>query len=162
MALADYIMGAPVATALPQKPSGTSQVLSSLDQITNSNSSYMENARRRGLEVAGSRGGINSSIAAGASQRAALEAAQPLLDQSLNIDQQYQSADISNWMANQDYARGMSQFYSQNQYHNLTGMLGMINQMQLQDPELYTPEVASGYLNFFQKMMGDALGRYGI
>lgn len=49
-----------------------------LNQITNQDSLYMQNAARRGLETANRRGMLNSSIASGAAQRSALEAATPL------------------------------------------------------------------------------------
>lgn len=49
-----------------------------LNQITAQDSQYMQNAARRGLETANRRGLLNSSIASGASQRSALEAATPL------------------------------------------------------------------------------------
>lgn len=49
-----------------------------LNQLINSNSDYMRNARQRGLEAAASRGLLNSSIASGASMRSALEAAAPI------------------------------------------------------------------------------------
>lgn len=67
--------------------SGTSQVMGSLESVIGSNSPYIQNARRRGLETAATRGGINSSIAAGSSERAAIEAAQPLVQQGVAIDQ---------------------------------------------------------------------------
>lgn len=42
------------------------------------NSPYMKLARQSGLDFANQRGGLNSSIAAGASQRSAIEAAMPM------------------------------------------------------------------------------------
>jgi hypothetical protein len=51
-----------------------------LNQMTAKPSEYMQNASRRGLEQAASRGMLNSSMAAGASQRAALEAAMPIAE----------------------------------------------------------------------------------
>ncbi len=49
-----------------------------LNEITNRGGLYMENAARRGLETANRRGLLNSSIASGAAERSALEAATPL------------------------------------------------------------------------------------
>lgn len=49
-----------------------------LEQLLSGDSAYMQDARRRGLEFAGSRGALNSSVAAGASQRAAIQAGAPI------------------------------------------------------------------------------------
>jgi hypothetical protein len=46
--------------------------------LLDANNPYITNARRRGTEQAGSRGNINSSMAAGAAERSAIEAASPL------------------------------------------------------------------------------------
>lgn len=56
-----------------------------LAELLDDNSSYIRNAAQRGLEVANSRGLLNSSIAAGASTRAATEAAMPILDQIMGL-----------------------------------------------------------------------------
>ena len=141
---------------LPHTTSGTSQAMASLDQVTGANSPYIANARRRGLEVAATRGGINSSIAAGSSERAALEAAMPLVQQGLAIDQQAQQVQYDNWLSQQNFGRAL---FGQ-QFTNSLGMLNQIQQYALEDPELYTPEVISGYSNFFQQNMNDILQRY--
>lgn len=62
-------------------PTGdASQIVSGhLDNILNQNNALMRNARISGLEAAASRGLQNSSIAAGAAQRAALDYAMPLV-----------------------------------------------------------------------------------
>jgi hypothetical protein len=65
-----------------------------LNQMTNGNDPYMQNARQRGLESAARRGMPNSSIAAGASQRAALEAAAPFAMQAANAYGQAQSENM--------------------------------------------------------------------
>lgn len=49
-----------------------------LNNMLSSNSTYMRNAQREGLERAAERGGLNSSIAAGLSQREAIRAAAPI------------------------------------------------------------------------------------
>jgi hypothetical protein len=49
-----------------------------LNSMLSSNSTYMNQARREGLLQAASRGGLNTSIAAGAAQREAINAAQPI------------------------------------------------------------------------------------
>lgn len=49
-----------------------------LNNMLSGNSAYMRNARREGLDRAAERGGLNSSIAAGLSQREAIRAAAPI------------------------------------------------------------------------------------
>ena len=141
---------------LPHTTSGTSQAMASLDQVTGANSPYLANAHRRGLEVAATRGGINSSIAAGSAERAALEAAAPLVQQGLAIDQQAQQVQYDNWLSEQNFGRAL---YGQ-QFTNSLDMLNQIQQYALEDPELYTPEVISGYSNFFQQNMNAIMQRY--
>lgn len=53
--------------------------------LLNQEGQYITNARRRGLETANQRGLLNSSMAAGASQRAAVEAAMPLIQQAMGL-----------------------------------------------------------------------------
>lgn len=57
---------------------------SHLNNMLNSDSAYMQNARTRGLELANKRGLLNSSIAAGNSQRSAIESASPIAMQDAN------------------------------------------------------------------------------
>ena len=148
--------GQQVGQPMPTRPSGTTQVMSSLEQVTGANSPYLANAHRRGLEVAATRGGINSSIAAGSAERAALEAAMPLVQQGLAIDQQAQQVQYDNWLSQQNFGRAL---FGQ-QFSSSLGMLNQLQQYALEDPELYTPEVISGYSNFFQQNMNDILQRY--
>jgi len=49
-----------------------------LNNMLASNSTFMREAQRRGMEAAGTRGGLNSSIAAGLSTREAIRAAAPI------------------------------------------------------------------------------------
>jgi hypothetical protein len=49
-----------------------------LNNMLSSNSTYMRNAQREGLDRAAERGGLNASIAAGLSQREAIRAAAPI------------------------------------------------------------------------------------
>lgn len=54
------------------------------NRITNllsTDNPYIQNARQRGVEYAARRGGVNTSIAAGASERAAIESALPIASQ---------------------------------------------------------------------------------
>lgn len=163
MALSDLFsntaMSSPIPVTTPTT-SGTSQVLGSLESILGSNSPYIQNARRRGMETAATRGGINSSIAAGSSERAALEAAAPLAMQGVNIDQsnlqQTREAEYANWLSGQNFGRAL---YGQ-KFGSSLDMLNTLQQAAISDPELYSPEVTSGLGNFFQQNMNDILKRY--
>jgi len=180
--------------------SGTNQVQRSIQSFLDPNSAYIRNARQRGVEMAATRGGVNSSIAGGASERAAMEAIQPFVQQAVDVDQQkyqlmaqdylaqkgysaqsaladksnamqaalaqyngglqmslaQQQANSENWLSEQNFGRAL---FGQT-FTNSMGMLNMVQQYGLDDPELYTPEVLSGYTNFFQQNMGDLLNRY--
>lgn len=186
--------------ALLNPVSGTNQLQRSIQSFLDPNSAYVRNARQRGVEMAATRGGVNSSIAAGASERAAMESIQPFVQQAVDVDQQkyklmaedylaqqgyaaqfgladknnamqaalaqyngglqmslaQQRANTENWLSEQNFGRAL---FGQT-FSNSMGMLGMIQQYGLEDPELYTPEVLSGYTNFFQQNMGDLLNRY--
>lgn len=205
---------------------GTDQVSRSLQAFLDPNSAYMRNAAQRGVEMAAARGGVNSSIASGSAQRAALEAVQPFVAQAVDVDQQkykllgqdylaekgysansqlqnqladknsslqsalaqyrgglemsmadknnafqqtrdqyqgelqmslnQQRANTDNWLSQQNFGRAL---YGQS-FSNSMGMLNQVQQYGLEDPELYTPEVMSGYTNFFQQNMNDLLSRY--
>lgn len=143
-------------TAPPVTQSGISVVRGNLESMLAPGSSYIDNARRRGAEQAATRGGINSSIAAGASERAAIEAATPLVQNAIQLDQSKQDAQTQDWLAQQNFGRNL---FTQ-KFGSSLDMLNSINQMSLMDPELYTPEVSSGMSNFFQKNMNDILGTY--
>ena len=157
MALDDYIVGATSGAPMPMNSvNGTQQTLNSLDQVLSSGSPYIENARRRGMETAAARGGINSSIAAGASERAALEAAMPLVQQGMQIDSAAQNAQYENWLSQQNFDRALVG----QAFNSSASMLQSVQQYALADPELYTPDVVSGYTNFFQDNMDQVLKRY--
>lgn len=158
MALTDYILGATSTTAPPMlsRGTGTEQAMASLDTVMNSNSPYIQNARRRGLETAAARGGINSSIAAGASERAALEAGMPLVQQGMQIDSAAQNAQYENWLSQQNFGRALVG----QAFNSTSDMLRSVQEYALADPELYTPDVVSGMSNFFDKIMNESLKRY--
>lgn len=138
----------------------TSIVQGSLESMLDPNSRYIQNARQRGLEYANTRGGINSSIAAGASERAAIEAAAPLAQQAVQIQQARESANRENWLSQQNFARALQGQFSSAKLNSSLEMLSAIQQYALEDPELYTPEVVSGLSDFFSKNQNDILSRY--
>lgn len=158
MALSDYIVGGQGGTVPPRltSQSGTQQALSSLDQVLSSGSPYLANARRRGAEQAAARGGINSSIAAGASERAALEAAAPIVESGLAMDQSRQNVQYEEWMAQNNFNRQLQGGV----FNANLSALQSIGEYALADPELYTPDVVSGYSNFFNQNFQDIWKNY--
>lgn len=158
MAIADYI----TASANPnivnplQGRDNAALVTGTLESMIGGNSDLIKNARQRGVEYANQRGGINSTIAAGAAERSAMETGMPLVNASLEMQAQQDAANLADWSSQQNFARGL---YGQ-QISNSLGMLNTVQQYALEDPELYTPEVTSGYANFFQKNMNDIMNNY--
>lgn len=141
-------------------PSGNDMVQGSLEAMLNPGSSYIRNARQRGAEYAASRGGINSSIAAGAAERSAIEAAAPLVEQAVGIDERRQQAQQRNWLESQSFNRQFMGELSLMPVKNATTMLQMVQQQALNDPALYTPDVISGYSNFFNENANNLFSRY--
>lgn len=171
MALSDYInqiqqQTQANATPMPMQTttSGAEMLGGSLEYFLNPNSQYLQNARQRGMEVAATRGGINSSIAAGASERAAIEAVAPLAQQAAGFDltreMATRNAELENWLAGQNFNRQLTQEISMLPLASSFNMLNAVQNFALQDPALYTPEVVSGYTNFFNRNMNDLLNRY--
>lgn len=157
--------GVPQATAVSGYNPGTLRpstglVQGNLEAFLNPNSELMQQARRSGTELAATRGGINSSIAAGASQRASLDTAQQLANQATQIDQNREAVRAEEWASTNNFNRAMLGQFSSAAFQNSLGMLESVQQMALQDPELYTPEVISGLSDFFSRNATDILGRY--
>jgi hypothetical protein len=59
-----------------------------MTSLLGADSPYIQSARQAGLEAANSRGLLNSSIAAGTSQRAAVDAAMPMFQQAYGLNAQ--------------------------------------------------------------------------
>ena len=150
-------------------------VANQLNNLLNSNSTYIRNARQRGVEYAGSRGMVNSSIAAGASQRAAIEAGMPIAqsdaaayrsanDQTYGaltqLRQMRVAGDIQNWLDSDSYNREWNGTLAMMPIRSSMDMLAYTTQRGLEDPSVYTPDVLSGFNNFFNMNMFDIMGRY--
>ena len=74
-------------------------VAGQLNTLLSKESPYIKSARNRGMEVANSRGLINSSLAAGTSERAAIDAALPIAQQDA---QTYSTSGLSAQQSKQD------------------------------------------------------------
>ncbi len=167
MALTDYManntpagFGMTPPPARPVSRSGTDIVKSSLEAMLDPNSSYIKNARQRGMEVAAERGGLNSSIAAGASERAAIDAVQPLVQQAVGLEAQRTSVEEQDWLNAQGFNREFQGTLAMLPLNNSMNMLNAVTNYSLQDPELYGPDVISGYSNFFNQNMKDLISNY--
>lgn len=159
MAISDYFKTLQTGSAPPPVAggqTGAQQVQSTLNTFMDPNSDYIQNARRRGIEYAATRGLGNSSIAAGAAERSALEAAAPLAQQANAIDQNRENVQMENWLAQQGFNRELAMI----PIAGTANILQMMTEYGAQDPELYTPEVVSGFSNFFTQNMGDVFSRY--
>lgn len=104
----------------PALDSAAGTTLGALDQILNREGSYIGNARRRGLEQASQRGMLNSSIAAGASQRAATEAAQPILSEIMGLTGQREGQDFAARQNAINQAFGLTQNREQMEFDRAT------------------------------------------
>lgn len=83
------------AFAQSQLPSAADTTMGNLDQLLSREGSYITNARRRGLEGANARGLMNSTIAQGAAQRSAVEAAQPILNEIMGLNNQREAQNFA-------------------------------------------------------------------
>lgn len=75
-------------TQAPPQASPYDVVTQNMNRLLSGDSAYIQNARLRGSEAAAARGLRNSSIAAGASERAAIEGAQPILNEIQGLQRQ--------------------------------------------------------------------------
>lgn len=145
-------------------------VANQLQSLLGSNSPYVKNARLRGAEYANSRGNINSSIGAGASQRAAIEAAMPIAQADADVyreanrgnfeslsqlRQMRTAADLENWLSSESYTRDFNGRLAMMPIQSSFDMMQYVAQRALEDPAVYTPDVISGFNNFFNANMFD-------
>lgn len=147
---------------------GAGQVVQDyMTELLGENSGYIQSARRSGIEQAANRGLLNSSIAAGNSQRAAIDAAQPILNQITNLhnqreqlaftgeqnqmdrDQQITMARISDWAANNQFNREYNGNLSLLPIKNIMDLNAQLTQAAIDNPEIFPPEVVSGLGEFF-------------
>ena len=131
-------------------------VQTSLESFMNPNSALMQQAAQQGRNMAAERGGVNSSIAAGASQKAALEGGMPLVQTSVAAQLNQEQAKLDDWTNAQGFNRNLAAA----PFLSSMDMLKQVSQYGLQDPQLYSPSVISGFNNFFNQNMNDILGRY--
>lgn len=157
-------------------------VQDNLNNLLNHDGAYMTNARQRGLEVAANRGLLNSSVAAGASQRSALEAAQPILNNIMGLTSQRESqahssseaqrgrqfqaefasmnAQLQDWMSNNEFNRNFNGQLAMMPIASAADMWSGLMQLAASDPTVFTPDVLAGYQDFFQTGFDEYISRY--
>lgn len=168
----------PPVQAYPAGMDAGSIVSDFMTGLLDENGQYIQNARRRGLETAQNRGLLNSSISAGASQRAALESAQPLVNQMVGIqqdrenraftgeqnqldrNQQVTMSQVQNWLNNETFNREFNGAISMLPITSAANLMSTIQQYALENPEVYTPDVINGFANFFQNNFATMLQDY--
>jgi hypothetical protein len=154
----------------------------SLNNLLSSGSRYIENARQRGREGAASRGLLNSSISAGAAERAGIEASMPILDQMMGLQRQreqnafgadqsqrdrlFQSdfallnANIQDWLGNNQFNREFNGQLAMLPIASAAEMWSGLMQLAATDPTVFTPDVLAGYQDFFQTGFNEYISRY--
>lgn len=160
LSLSDYMAAPSQPSPYVNSPNPNQEVQSSLDYFMDPNSDYIQNARQRGVEYAASRGGLNSSIAAGASERSAMEAAMPLVNQAVDLQKTRDVLAGQDWLDTQAFNRNFQGQIAMMPITNSYNMMAQVQQFALQDPSLYTPDVISGYSNFFNQNMKDVMSSY--
>ena len=79
-----------------------------INRLLSGDSAYIQNARLRGTEAAQSRGLRNSSIAAGSAERAAIEGAQPILNEIQTLQRQREQLGFQGEQAALDRLQGVN------------------------------------------------------
>lgn len=154
-------------------------VQDTMTQMLDPNGAYMRNARQRGIEQAASNGNrAGSSIAAGASQRAAIEAAQPLVSEALNLQRQrenlafqgeqntlernrdYTQAQLQDWVNSRTFNRDFYGALTMMPINSAYQLNSMIQSYALENPDVYTADVISGMSNFMTQNFSQILRTY--
>lgn len=159
---------------VPPNPYGPAQTVE--DMVNHFiNGRYAQNARLRGMEVANQRGLINSSLAAGASSRAALESVQPFVSEGMSLlnnresraqtaleaerDRQFRrllqsdQATQQDWLNSNQFNREFNANLSMIPIASSADFLKYVAQLGAENPEVYTPNIMAGMQNFFTQSM---------
>lgn len=150
-------------------------VANQLNDLLSADSRYIQNARQRGREFAASRGNLNSSIGAGASERAAIEAGLPIAESDAGVyrdanagnfaalnqlRQMRTAAELDNWLSSENYTREFNGRLAMLPIESGADMLAYITQRAMEDPAVWTPDVISGFNNFFNLNFQDMFSNF--
>lgn len=108
-------------------PASSEVVQSAVNDILNRSNPYIDRARARATDFAGQRGLLNSSIAAGAAEGAAIDAAMPLIQESLGITNRREAEDFARRQAGFGAASGL---LSQREQQNFQGQQAQLDRVQ--------------------------------
>lgn len=175
-----------VPPGTPATP-GTNSGFSPADAVNQTleqflNGPYAENARRRGAEMAAQRGLMNSGMAAGNSERAAMEAVQPFVQQAMGLlSQREQNAftgeqsererqlrtklqsDASfqqDWLNGRNFNRDFYQQMSMIPMNSAAQLSAIMAQYALENPDVYTPNNMAGFQEFFNQNLQQIMAQY--
>lgn len=146
------VQGINGAFQMPTLPGATQTTMGALDTLLDGGNSYVANARRRGAETAARRGLMNSTIASGASERAAIESSMPILGEIMGLTRQREGQDFSANQAARAAALGLTTQDRQNQFdaaqNRINQALGLtdsrearaLNQQQFEQTQTFNRE----------------------
>lgn len=150
-------------------------VATQLNDLLDSDSRYIQNARRRAMEQANSRGLLNSTASAGAAERAAIEAGMGIATADANayrssgdqnfaalsqLRQMRTSAELQDWSNSQQFNREFNAGLSLMPIQNATQMWNAIMERGLDDPAVFTPEVMQNLSDFYNLNFDVMMKRY--
>ena len=146
-----------------------------LQQLLQSNSPYIRAAERAGQRQAASRGLLNSSMAAGAARRSAIEAGMPIAESdaqayrgaaSTTRDFLYRDALANNdtarqdWLASSAYTRDFNGRLAMMPLASSFDFFNAAMQKALEDPSVYPPEVINSLSQFNMQQLNQLLAQF--
>lgn len=152
-------------TAMPVANTGDANAAYDLvtgvqNKLLDSGSAYMQNAKRTGLEAAANRGLLNSSIAAGNAQRAAIEASNPIVNNVLSAYGQERGAQLSDWLSSEALKRDFSTTLAALPIKTSFDMLTGLAQAATNAPDVFTPSYINSMSNFFTANMQNVMANF--
>jgi hypothetical protein len=130
------------------------------NKLLAADSPYMQAAKQAGLEYAAKRGLLNSSIAGGASQKAAIEASNPIVNNVLSVYGQERGAQLSDWMSSEALKRDFSTTLAALPIKTSFDMLTGLAQAATNAPDVFTPEYINSMSNFFTANMQNVMANF--
>lgn len=134
--------------------------LSIQGQILNSDSQYMQNAKQTGLELASKRGLLNSGLAVGNAQKAAIEASTPLTNQAIGLYSRERDYQMQDWLSNESVKRDANFTLAALPIRSAYDMMSGLMQGAANNPEVYTPAYMNSMSNFFMTNMHNVLNNF--
>lgn len=127
---------APPATQVKDATQSGQVVQGYLKDLLSLDSAYMRNATQQGINLAGARGLQNSSLAAGAAQAANINAAMPILSETMNLNNQREQQAYQGEQNQFDRDLSASQLAAQQKFQGLENSADRSLQSQLENARL--------------------------